>query len=103
VLHSSEPGLNPAAEDSPSAGTVNVAEIRAALARVQSRLPNCDEIKQWTFESLLRQSKPELQHFITAELAKEDLKTVSNSFPDTTEGRQKRAEFLECGAPKVGA
>jgi hypothetical protein len=41
-------GLNPAAEDSPSSGTAYVAEIRAALARVQSRLPYCDEIKQRT-------------------------------------------------------
>ena len=47
-----------------------VTELREALARVQARLPRCDEIKNWTLASLLSKSAPRLQHYISAELAK---------------------------------
>ena len=80
-----------------------VTELREALARVQARLPRCDEIKNWTLASLLSKSAPRLQHYISAELAKAEKADILASFPDTTKGRQAQAEFAECGASKAGA
>ena len=89
--------------DAGAAGTPYITELRNALARVQARLPNCDEVKGWTVESLLSKRQPRVQHIISAELAKVELAEIIAAFPDTEQGRQAQAEFAECGAPKAGA
>jgi len=86
--------------DAGAAGTPYITELRNALARVQARLPNCDEVKGWTVESLLSKRQPRVQHIISAELAKVELAEIMAAFPDTEQGRQAQAEFAECGAPK---
>ena len=80
-----------------------VREHKAVLEWVQQRIPNCDEVKNWTLNSIFGSSRPRLQHYISTELAKADLAEILQSFPDTEEGRRRSAEFQECGQPKAGA
>ena len=80
-----------------------VQEHRIALEQLQQRLPDCDEIKNWTLDSLFGTSQPRLQQYIGAQLAKAERQDILAMFPDTEDGRRQRAEFEECGAPKAGA
>ena len=94
-------GLDPLKPD--HAELPYVREHKAALESIQARLPGCVEIKNWTLSSILGASRAKLQHYISLELAKAERADILASFPETEDGRLRRAAFEECGQPKAGA
>ena len=94
-------GVDPATEA--AATCAHVQELGDAITALRTRLPKCDEIAQWTIASILKQSQPERQRFVSARLAEASAAHIRTLFPETSEGRRDLVEFAECGAPKAGA
>jgi hypothetical protein len=80
-----------------------VKEHKDAIEWFKQRLPGCSEIKNWNIDYIFGAPESKLQHYLSEELAKADREDVLALFPDTEDGRQRRAEFEECGVPKAGA